>query len=295
MKFAAPETGGPLAAPPDRGEAAIVLDGVGKSFWAARRRVEVTAIKDVSFIVPRHRFVTLLGPSGCGKSTVLRLVDGLIEPDRGTLSVLGRPPRPGPEIGFVFQSFRLIPWATAQANVEFALKPLKLPRTERAARALHYLELVGLATFRDAYPGELSGGMKQRVALARAYASEPKLLLMDEPFASIDAQTRELMQLELMRAWGEKSWTILFVTHSVDEAIVLSDEIVLMGPRPGRVTEIVPVNLDRPRWAYDARSDPRYVELRSYLSARMRALVLADPASEFYGRDLLGGAGSGRP
>ena len=287
MKFASPETGGSLAVPPTRGEDAIVFEGVGKSFWAARRRVEITAIKDVSLIVQRHRFFTLLGPSGCGKSTVLRLVDGLIEPDRGTISVLGGPPKPGPEIGFVFQSFRLIPWATTQANVEFALKPLKLTRAERADRALHYLELVGLAKFRDAYPGELSGGMKQRAALARAYASEPKLLLMDEPFASIDAQTRELMQLELMRAWGEKSWTVLFVTHSVDEAIVLSDEIVLMGPRPGRVTEIVPVDLKRPRWAYDARSNPHYVELRSYLSARMRELVLSDPASEFYGRDIL--------
>lgn len=285
MKQTAPENGGSITVPPAPGSA-IILDAVSKSFRAARRGTDVVAVRDLSFQVDRQRFVTLLGPSGCGKSTVLRLVDGLIEPDRGTISVLGRAPKPGPEIGFVFQSFRLIPWATTQANVEFALKPLNLGRAERAQRAIHHLEMVGLAGFRDAYPGELSGGMKQRVALARAYVSEPKLLLMDEPFASIDAQTRELMQIELMRAWTQLRSTVLFVTHSVDEAIVLSDEIVLIGPRPGRVIETVPVELERPRWAYDARSDRRYVELRSYLAARMRELVLSDPTSEFYGRDL---------
>jgi NitT/TauT family transport system ATP-binding protein len=153
-------------------------------------------------------------------------------------------------------------------------------------RANRHLDLVGLGRFRDAYPGELSGGMKQRVALARSLATEPGILLMDEPFASIDAQTRELMQIELMRIWTVRRPVVLFVTHSVDEAIVLADRIMLLGPRPGRVVESVDVALDRPRWAYDARAEPRYVELRSYLSGRMRELVLSDPASEFFGRDL---------
>lgn len=283
MKHSSPETGGSVAVPPGSGSA-IVLEHVGKSFHAARLGTEVVALQDISFAVADQTFVTLLGPSGCGKSTILRLIDGLIPPTSGTITVNGRAPEPGPDIGFVFQSFRLIPWATTQANIEFALKGLGIGKEERAERALRELERVGLTRFKDAYPGELSGGMKQRVALARAYASEPKLLLMDEPFASIDAQTRELMQVELMRTWSERRSTILFVTHSVDEAIVLSDRILLMGPRPGRVIEAIDVGLERPRWRYDARAEPRYVELRSYLSARMRDLVLSDPASEFYGR-----------
>jgi NitT/TauT family transport system ATP-binding protein len=146
--------------------------------------------------------------------------------------------------------------------------------------------MVGLTRFANAYPAALSGGMKQRVALARALAPEPKILLMDEPFASIDAQTRELMQIELMRIWTRRRPAVLFVTHSVDEAIVLADDIALMGPSPGKVIEIAPVNLERPRWTFDARSKPRYLELRKYLSNRMRQLVLSDAASEFFGRDL---------
>jgi NitT/TauT family transport system ATP-binding protein len=270
--------------PPPAAEPTIVIDKVGKSFHSANTGVEIVALRDISLSVAEREFVTLLGPSGCGKSTLLRIVDGLLRPDAGKVTVFGAPPVPGPDMGFVFQSFRLIPWATAQANVEFALQNVGLSKAQRAERALTHLDRVGLARFKNAYPGELSGGMKQRVALARAFASEPRVLLMDEPFASIDAQARELMQVELMRIWAEQHSTTLFVTHSVDEAIVLSDKIVLMGPRPGRVVEVIDVTLDRPRWAYDARADPRYVELRSYLSARMRELVLSDPASEFYGR-----------
>lgn len=285
MKHTNPVAGGRTAGPPSAAPA-IVLQNVSKSFRSAGSGNEVQALKDITLSVPDQTFVALLGPSGCGKTTVLRLVDGLLLPDAGSVTVFGAPPRPGPDMGFVFQSFRLIPWATTQANVEFSLQGLGLSREEQAKRALHHIALVGLTRFKDAYPGELSGGMKQRVALARAFASEPRVLLMDEPFASIDAQTRELMQIELMRIWAKQHSTVLFVTHSVDEAIILSDRIILMGDRPGRVVEALDVNLDRPRWAYDARSDRRYVELRSYLSRRMRELVLSDPASEFYGRDL---------
>ena len=161
-----------------------------------------------------------------------------------------------------------------------------LDAVERAERVRSNLELVGLSRVAGAYPAALSGGMKQRVALARALAPQPRLLLMDEPFASIDAQTRELMQVELMRIWTLRHPAVMFVTHSVDEAIVLADEIALMGPSPGRVIETVSVYLERPRWTYDARAERRYVELRKYLSNRMRQLVFSDPASEFYGRDL---------
>ena len=283
--------GGGLPAPQGGGPA-LRFEGVGKTFTSAGAGEEVEAIRDISFAVEPATFVALLGPSGCGKTTILRLADGLIRPDTGRVEIFGAPPRAGPDIGFVFQTFRLIPWATVEKNVEFALQGTGLTPAERRARARSHLEIVGLSGFLGAYPGELSGGMKQRVALARALATEPGILLMDEPFASIDAQTRELMQIELMRIWTLRRPVVLFVTHSVDEAIVLADRILVLGPRPGRIVETVEVELDRPRWAYDARAEPRYVALRSHLSARMRELVLADPSSEFFGRDL---AASGEP
>lgn len=275
-------TGGASDASP-----AILFENVSRTFTTAGGRAAVPAIRDLSFTVEPATFVALLGPSGCGKTTILRIVDGLLQGDTGRVEVFGAPPKPGPDIGFVFQNFRLIPWANVQDNVEFGLKSMPLTRAERRERANHHLELVGLSTFRHAYPGELSGGMKQRVALARALATEPGILLMDEPFASIDAHTRELMQIELMRIWTVRRPVVLFVTHSVDEAIILADRIMLLSPRPARVIESFDVELERPRWTYDARAEPRYVELRSYLSDRMRELVVSDPASEFFGRDLV--------
>lgn len=264
---------------------AIALDKVEKAFGSAGPNGAVAAVKDVSLRVEDGAFLALLGPSGCGKTTVLRLVDGLIQPDAGSVRVLGEPPRPGPGIGMVFQSFRLIPWASVTQNILFALEATELSQSDRVARASHYLSMVGLSRFADAYPAALSGGMKQRVALARALAPEPAVLLMDEPFASIDAQTRELMQVELMRICALRTPAVMFVTHSVDEAIVLADKIALMGATPGKVIEVVPVDLERPRWDYDVRTHPRYVALRKYLSNRMKQLVFSDPDSEFYGRE----------
>lgn len=264
----------------------ITLRGVSKTFGNKKEGGGTLALNNVDLTVRDGAFVSLLGPSGCGKTTILRMVNGLIAPDTGSVTVSGRTPAPGPEMGFVFQSFRLIPWSSVRGNVEFALVETIPDRAERRARAERYIELVGLQRFADAYPSELSGGMKQRVALARALASEPDILLLDEPFASIDAQTRELMQIELMRLWTVRKSVALFVTHSVDEAILLSDQIVLMGPRPGRVLEVIDVGLERPRWTYDVRAEPRFIELRSYLWDRIRTLVLTDPQSDFYGRDL---------
>lgn len=264
----------------------IMLRGVSKTFGNQKDGGGTLALANVDLTVRDGAFVSLLGPSGCGKTTILRMVNGLIAPDTGSVTVSGRPPTPGPEMGFVFQSFRLIPWSSVRGNVEFALVETIPDKAERRARADRYIELVGLQRFADAYPSELSGGMKQRVALARALASEPDILLLDEPFASIDAQTRELMQIELMRLWTMRKSVALFVTHSVDEAILLSDQIVLMGPRPGRVLEVIDVGLNRPRWTYDVRAEPRFIELRSYLWDRIRTLVLTDPQSDFYGRDL---------
>jgi NitT/TauT family transport system ATP-binding protein len=266
--------------------ARIMLRGVSKTFGSQKEGGGTLALANVDLTVRDGAFVSLLGPSGCGKTTILRMVNGLIAPDSGTVTVSGRTPAPGPEMGFVFQSFRLIPWSSVRGNVEFALVETIPDKAERRARADRYIELVGLTRFADAYPSELSGGMKQRVALARALASEPDILLLDEPFASIDAQTRELMQIELMRLWTLRKSVALFVTHSVDEAILLSDQIVLMGPRPGRVLEVIDVGLNRPRWTYDVRAEPRFIELRSYLWDRIRTLVLTDPQSDFYGRDL---------
>src|SRR5262252_7745726 len=227
---------------------------VSKTFHRLRGKIDspVEALRDVSLQVMPGEFVCLVGPSGCGKTTLLRLMDGLLEPDAGQVLIDGRvQPGPGPQAGFVFQSFRLLPWRTVLDNVEFPLEIQKLSRTARRARAQDYLRLVGLDGFEHSYPHELSGGMQQRVGLARALAIEPRILLMDEPFAALDAQTREFMQMELSRIWEKLGIAVVFVTHSLDEALFLADRVVLISPRPGRVQELLTVSLPRPRWNYD--------------------------------------------
>jgi NitT/TauT family transport system ATP-binding protein len=263
----------------------ISIQKVSKTFQRPQSTEIVEALKDVSLEIADNTFISLVGPSGCGKTTLLRMVNGLIKPDRGRLLVDGRRPEPGPDMGFVFQSFRLIPWAPVRNNVAFPLEITGTGRQEAREVADRYLDLVGLTNFAKAYPNELSGGMKQRVALARALVTNPSILLMDEPFASIDAQTRELMQIELMRIWAEKKGIVVFVTHSVDEAVLLADKVVLMGPRPGRIVEILDVNLPRPRWNYNVRADPNFVALRSHLWDRIKTMVVTDPMSDFFGRD----------
>lgn len=260
----------------------LVMDGLVKRF-SRPDGTTTTALNGVSVEVADRSFVAVIGPSGCGKTTLLRMANGLIRPDSGSVLLSGSPPRPGPGAGFVFQSFRLLPWATVRDNIEFALEALPLSRKERRERALHYISLVGLSRFAESHPKQLSGGMCQRVALARALAVEPQILLMDEPFASLDAQTRELMQLELMAVWERHKAMVLFVTHSVDEAILLADKIVLMGK--GQVLESLDVDLERPRFSEKLRSDARFSELREYLWVRIRDLVISDPDSDFFGRE----------
>ncbi|MGE0653043.1 MAG: ABC transporter ATP-binding protein [Alphaproteobacteria bacterium] len=260
---------------------------VSKTFRRARSDGEVEALRNVSLDIKDNTFITLVGPSGCGKTTLLRMVNGLIKPDTGQVLVSGKPPEPGPSMSFVFQSFRLVPWLTVQANVAFVLEVNGMPKREARPIADRYLDLVGLSRFKKAFPTELSGGMKQRVALARALATEPEILLMDEPFASIDAQTRELMQIELMRLWSEQKGVVVFVTHSVDEAVLLADKVVLMGPRPGRIVEVIDIDLPRPRWGYNARALPDFIEKRTYLWDRIRHMVVTDPSSDFFGRDVV--------
>ncbi|MFA5581077.1 MAG: ABC transporter ATP-binding protein [Paracoccaceae bacterium] len=260
----------------------LSLEGVTKKFLRPDGG-ETLALNDLTLHLQEHSFVALLGPSGCGKTTVLRVANGLLTPDSGRVLLDGAPPEPGPGAGFVFQSFRLIPWQSVRKNIEFALEQLPLSAAERRERALAAISLVGLSRFAESYPAQLSGGMRQRVALARALAVEPQLLLMDEPFASLDAQTRELMQMELISIWQKRRPMVLFVTHSVDEALMLADRIVLMGS--GKILEEFDVGLDRPRSATGTRLDPRYTELRDHLWNRIRDLVLSDPASDFYGRE----------
>jgi len=258
----------------------IELRHVSKTFHHRRGKVDapVEALRDVSLRVTPGEFVCLVGPSGCGKTTLLRLMDGLLEADAGQVLIDGSAhTAPGPHAGFVFQSFRLLPWRTVRDNVEFPLEIQKLPRGERRARAERYLRLVGLEGFEHSYPHALSGGMQQRVGLARALALEPGILLMDEPFAALDAQTREFMQIELSRIWASLGLTIVFVTHSLDEALFLGDRVVLIGPRPGSVQEIVEVPLPRPRWEYDARAAPVFIQLRAHLWERIREMVADQP------------------
>ena len=281
---ALPDDKSGLASPMSAATPAIRIRNVSKAF--ARPGAEpVVALKDISFDIQPNKFVTLVGPSGCGKTTLLRMLNGLTLPNAGEILVEGKQPSPGPHMGFVFQSFRLLPWRTVRGNVAFSLELHGIGAQECAARTDRYLEMVGLSRFADSYPAELSGGMKQRVALARALVPEPNILLMDEPFAALDAQTREFMQLELMRIWHAKKSVVVFVTHSVDEAVLLSDEIVLLRPRPGQVAECLTVDLPHPRWEYDVRATPEFVRLRHHLWERIKSMVAADPQSEFYNRE----------
>ncbi len=209
---------------------------------------QVVALEDVSLSIGTNEFITLVGPSGCGKSTLLRIVAGLILPTAGTASIGGVPIRePRSETGIVFQAPTLLPWASVMDNVLFPLRMMHKMDSGSTDKAAALIKLVGLAGFEGKSPRELSGGMQQRVAICRALVHEPDILLMDEPFGALDALTREEMTLELLRIWGERPKTVLFVTHSITEAVVLADRVVVMSPRPGRIAEIIEVKAPRPR------------------------------------------------
>ena len=225
---------------------AVHVDSVTRVF--GRGASQVVALDDVSLTVAPGEFVSLIGPSGCGKSTLLRLVADLDQPTSGTVEVFGRPARQARlsrEYGIAFQQAGLLPWRTVRANVELPLTLSGTGRGARRERVDHLLDLVGLSDFADSYPDQLSGGMQQRVAIARSLAEEPSLLLMDEPFGALDEMTREHLQTQLLRICAETRAAVVFVTHSIPEAVFLSDTVVVMSPRPGRIREIVPVGLDR--------------------------------------------------
>ncbi|HEY7519114.1 MAG TPA: ABC transporter ATP-binding protein [Methylomirabilota bacterium] len=246
---------------------AIAVDGVSKAFGA------VQALLDVDVRVRAGEFLSLIGPSGCGKTTLLKIIAGLVPPDRGRVSVGDRVVTgPGRESSVVFQDFALMPWATVQRNVELGLLLRGVDSAGRAERARGAIARVGLAGFEDAYPSQLSGGMQQRVGLARALAVNPRVLLMDEPFASIDEQTRRLFQDDLLRLWSEERKTVVLVTHSMEEAIYLSDRVVVLSPRPGRVHQTLDVPLPRPREAGDVRATADFARLVDGLWKVLRKL-----------------------
>ncbi len=229
-----------------RGDAEIIVDGVSMQYGGESGTT--TALQDVSLEIGSGEFVTVLGPSGCGKTTLLRLVSGLESPSSGKITVAGEPVRgPAPNRGTVFQAYHLFPWLTVEENVAFGLVEQGVPDATRRERTSEMLDLVGLSEFADAYPKELSGGMKQRVGLARALAVDPDVLLMDEPFGSVDMQTRRRLQRELLDIWSSTEKTVLFVTHDIEEAVVLSDRIVVLSGTPGRVRATVAVERSRPR------------------------------------------------
>jgi len=207
---------------------------------------EVLALDQVSLSVASREFVALLGPSGCGKSTLLYLIGGFLPVESGTISVDGkRVQGPGPDRGIVFQHFALFPWKTVRGNILYGLERQDMPKEEREQRALDFIKLVGLAGFEDSYPSQLSGGMKQRAAIARTLAFDPSILLMDEPFGALDAQTRGLMQGELLRIWQRTPKTVIFVTHDVQEAVYLAERVAVMSARPGRIKTIIDTRFDK--------------------------------------------------
>ncbi len=243
--------------------AKISFAGVGKTFPVRGAATALTALEGIDLDISAGEFVVIVGPSGCGKSTLLDLLGGLSEPDAGRILLDGAPvDGPGRDRGIVFQQYALLPWRTALGNVEFGLEATGVPRAGRAARAEEYLELVGLAEFADRHPHELSGGMKQRVAIARSLAYDPDVLLMDEPFAALDAQTRESLQDELLRIWRRTGKTIVFITHGIDEAVYLGQRVAVLTSRPGRVKSVVGIDLPHREEADDVRSSPEFARYR---------------------------------
>jgi NitT/TauT family transport system ATP-binding protein len=247
-----------------------------------------TALEDITLDVRLGEFLALVGPSGCGKSTLLDLLGGLTTPTSGRILLDGRPIEgPARDRGIVFQQYALFPWRTAAQNVEFGLDIAGLKARQRREIARHYLDLVGLTAFADRYPHELSGGMKQRVAIARSLAYDPEVLLMDEPFAALDAQTRETLQGELLRIWRATGKTIIFITHGIDEAVVLGQRVAVMTSRPGRIKHVVEIPEALRNESEDVRSLPEFGPVRHEVWSLLRDEVLK-------AQQLAGGAGAAR-
>lgn len=229
----------------------IRIDRVTKEY--PTKGGSMVAINNISMDITEHEFLCLVGPSGCGKSTLLRMIAGLEPISKGQVLIDGKPiAGTSPKVGFVFQEYTLFPWRSVQKNVEFGLEIKNVPPAERQKIAEKYIDMVGLSGFKDSYPHQLSGGMKQRCAIARTLAVGPEILLMDEPFGALDAQTRNILQEQLLEIWQKEKIKVIFVTHSVDEAVFLADKVAIMTARPGQIKEIVDIRLPRPRKRTDA-------------------------------------------
>jgi NitT/TauT family transport system ATP-binding protein len=253
------------AVPPQDREIAVRARSVSVEYERTREKSTLVALEGFSLEVADGEFLAIVGPSGCGKSTFLNVVAGLTEPATGEVEVFGTPVTgPGQDRAVVFQDYALMPWRTVESNVRFGLEMQHRVDSGTAEKVRHYIEMVGLTGFEKAYPRELSGGMRQRVGLARALVTEPRLLLMDEPFAAVDAMTRELMQEELTKIVAKTGQPIIFITHGVDEAVTLADRIAVVTNRPGRIKEIVPVDLPRPR-SRASRQLPEFQALRDHV------------------------------
>lgn len=257
----------------------ISVEDIRKVFrWEARgEEHEVEALGGIDLEARENEFLSIIGPSGCGKTTLLRIMGSLEEPSAGTIYIDGRPiAGPGQDRAIVFQHFGLFPWKTVLDNVKFPLTVRKEDDDRATETARHYLQMVGLDLFADSHPHQLSGGMQQRVGLARALATDADVLLMDEPFGAIDAQTRELMQEQLLRLWSNTKKTVVFITHDLDEAVLLSDRIVVLSRGPGRIQAELEVDLPRPRWDQSVRALPRFAELRHEIWSMLRHDVEED-------------------
>lgn len=251
----------------------VRIDNVYKTFYS--RGNETVALSGVSLDIHDNEFVSVVGPSGCGKSTLLNIIAGLTAPTEGKVYCDGREVTgTGTERGVVFQQYALFPWLTVKKNVMFALEMRGVKGKDAAAGAMKYLEMVDLVKFADHYPKELSGGMKQRVAIARAYAAEPEVLLMDEPFGALDAQTRTQLQTELLATWEREKKTCFFITHDVEEAIILAQRVVIMSARPGRIREIVEVNIPYPR-TQETKLTPEFNALKNCIWSQVYQEYLA--------------------
>jgi NitT/TauT family transport system ATP-binding protein len=249
----------------------IRIDRLGKTF--GEDAAQVRALQDFTLTVNDGEFVCLVGPSGCGKTTALRIVAGLEKPGSGTVEIVREPGSRRPQNAMVFQEHGLFPWMTVAENAGYSLEMRGLGKAERRERVAPFLEMIGLTRFRDHYPQQLSGGMRQRVSLARALVADPEILLMDEPFAALDAHNKLILQEELLRIWEGSAKTVLFITHAIDEAIALGDRIVVMTAQPGRIKAIVPVDFPRPRSAAELRGDPRFGALQLSIWRMLEAEV----------------------
>ena len=246
--------------------AKLMVQNISKIYKSGKDGQEVKALAGIDIEVNEGEFFSLVGPSGCGKSTLLYIIGGFIPPSGGRILVDGREvTSPGIDRGIVFQEFALFPWKTVLQNILYGLEQRKVEKEERLVIAHKYIEMTSLRGMENLYPKELSGGMKQRVAIARTLAYSPDILLMDEPFGSLDAQTRVFMQDELLRIWDETRKTVLFVTHSIEEAVHLSERVAIFSHRPGRIKEILPVDIPRPRIRQEEVSQKQYIKLINYL------------------------------